>query len=185
MPMQTPSAYKDGLRQQTGRFYCLGSMNPSGVAVVANRIYFHPFIVTEGRAFAQIAANVVTLAAGNVRLGVYSDAQGQPGNLLYTAGTASTGTTGDKIIALAQALPSGPVWLASQYDAAPTMAYVDPTNYKIYNNMLAGGFATSPSSGTLQFACWMTQAYASGLAASASGLTWLGDNQFPNICLQG
>jgi hypothetical protein len=96
---------------------------------------------------------------------------GTPGTLISTAGTASVAAAGVKEIAFAQVIPAGWYFMAvHSYAAAAFMTYHQ------------GGGLGSPGGqsdnygettlGTYQVACYQSSAYAGGLPATASGLTF-------------
>jgi hypothetical protein len=83
-------------------------------ALTANRIYAHPFIVAKTITIDRIAVNCTTLiSGGGLRLGIYSDNNGEPGALLLDAGAVSTAATGVKTISISQQLTAGLYWLAA------------------------------------------------------------------------
>jgi len=83
-------------------------------ALTANRIYAHPLIVAKTITVDIIAVNCTTLiAGGGLRLGIYSDNNGEPGALLLDAGAVSTAATGVKTITITQQLTAGLYWLAA------------------------------------------------------------------------
>lgn len=88
-------------------------------ALTANRIYAHPFIVSKTITLDRIGVNCTTLiASGGLRLGIYSDTNGEPGALVLDAGTIDTSTTGVKTITINQQLTAGLYWLVAASNSA-------------------------------------------------------------------
>jgi hypothetical protein len=83
-------------------------------ALTANRIYAHPFVVPKTITLDRIAVNCTTLGtASNLRLGIYSDSNSEPGSLVLDAGAVDTTTTGVKALTINQQLTAGLYWLAA------------------------------------------------------------------------
>ncbi|RTL03729.1 hypothetical protein EKK58_12265 [Candidatus Dependentiae bacterium] len=81
--------------------------------VLANYMYYCPIAIPNGITATRIGINVVTAAAGSIRLGFYNDVNGAPsGAPLLDAGTVNTSTTGEKEITISLALSPGMYWLA-------------------------------------------------------------------------
>lgn len=89
--------------------------------IVANQLYARPFSISESISFTKIGINVQVLSAGNARLGIYTWVDGLPAALVLDAGTVSTGSTGDKEIAITQTLTAGAYGLAIICNATPTL----------------------------------------------------------------
>jgi hypothetical protein len=128
------------LRPLSGNRYVLpdGCAHNAGTgAVVANTFYASIFsrpIYTDG-----ITVEVTTLAAGNCRLGIYTDIDGRPGALIEEAAAVTTGSTGLKTGTFAAARRiNEPVWLATVFDATPTMGKMAVTNSAPFGNSTLG-----------------------------------------------
>lgn len=110
------------------RYYC-GQSNATAattLVVTANRLFALPFIAPPRNSRVSIVGiGVTTLAAGNVRVGVYGNKGPNniyPDALLYDTGALSTGTTGIKSNAPDLDLVPGELyWGACVFDAAPTV----------------------------------------------------------------
>ncbi len=101
----------------------------TAAAVSANTLYAVPFIApAQGGAIDQLALNVTTLSAGNVRLGIYdnvSPANLCPGALIVDGGAVSTGTTGVKTFSVDVNLTAGKLyWLACVFSATPSVRVI-------------------------------------------------------------
>lgn len=163
----------------TGRYFnpCLvGATTNGGVTPGASLTYYIPYRQLETRSMAAFSVWVSTLGAGNIRLGIYSDASGLPGALIATVGTASSGTTGAKDISFGKVLPAGRYWLALQCDNGTAVV----TGYQNYiggniplsNDGIGWDFSgVSFNAADARRYYTQAQAYSSGLAAAASGLT--------------
>lgn len=97
------------------------AMNTATIA--ANIIAYSPIHLGSGliagdETIQGVVANVVgAQAAKNFRLGIYSNTNGTPGDLLAESGLISTATTGVKTWALSQSFVGGWYWLAFVTDA--------------------------------------------------------------------
>lgn len=90
--------------------------------MVANRLYYFPFFCPDAATWTRIGINVTTGAAGNARLGIYTNSNGVPsGSPLVDAGTVDVSTTGEKEITISHAMAVGWYWLAVVSDVAPTV----------------------------------------------------------------
>lgn len=183
-PASTPSGGQTlGFEKATGQYYWIFGGSSSNFTVTAGIVYFVPVIIPTTRTVTDLVAKVNTLSAGNIRMGLYTDSSGVPGTLVYTAGTASTGSTGYKYINNSQSVAAGLYWIALQFDATPAMEQVGNEA-----NVVGGGFGATilgcnnppVQSGTgVGRSYYQTQAYASGLPSTASGLTMVTGNTMP------
>lgn len=107
----------------SGNYYYggVGTFGTNTFTAAANQLYAVPIDVAFSVTLAAICIEVTTLAAGNVRMGVYRNSGAYPSTLVVDAGTADTGTTGFKEIVTTQVLTPGKYWLASVFDATPTL----------------------------------------------------------------
>jgi hypothetical protein len=88
-------------------------------ALTADRIYAHPFNVPKTITLDKIGVNCTTLVAGgSLRLGIYSDSNGEPSALVLDAGTVDTSGTGVKTIDINQQLTPNMYWLAAASKSA-------------------------------------------------------------------
>lgn len=98
-----------------GRYYSiLLDVNQVSQAVVeADRIHLNP-VPFMGYKFNRIGIEVTTSQAnGAIRLGIYSNNNGTPGELLLDAGTVTTDTIGKKEIVIDFTTPMDWCWLAA------------------------------------------------------------------------
>lgn len=180
-PASSPSGGQTfGYDKATTQYYWIFGGSSSNFTVTAGRVYYIPVIIPSTRTVTDLVVQVKTLSAGNVRMGLYTDSGGVPSSLVYTAGTASTGTTGYKYINNSQSVTAGLYWIAVQFDATPAMEQIGNEA-----NVVGGGFGAtvlgssnppvqSPSGVGRTY--YQTQAYASGLPSTASSLTMVTGN---------
>ena len=91
----------------------------ANAALTANRLHGMPIYISSPCTITKIGVEVNTASAGNARLGIYNmGSDGLPSGLLLDAGTVSTGTTGEKEVAISQALFPGWYFLAIVTDNA-------------------------------------------------------------------
>jgi len=77
-----------------GRWYA-GAETFAAVITVSNKLYATPIYVANRCVISALGVNVTTQQASSaVRMGIYSDNYGKPGDLLFTPTTAETPTTG-------------------------------------------------------------------------------------------
>ena len=102
--------------RKSGSYYygIWGIGGTSGALATLNKLYAVPFYVGASQSFDLIAvANVTGVATAVLRVGLYEDSAGVPGDLIVDAGTIDLSTgTGIKSVAISQTL-SGKVWLAA------------------------------------------------------------------------
>ena len=114
-------------RYQKGQRYQLTSLaNATALttgAITANRLYAIPFLVSGTHTYTKIGIYVGTLSAGNVRLGIYNNLDGDvyPGALLLDAGVVDVGSTGLKEVVISLQLQPGLYWLALGGSSTPTL----------------------------------------------------------------
>jgi len=89
-------------------------MTVSG-ALVNNRLYAIPFICPKTVTADMISVYCTTsVGSGALRLGIYSDTNGEPGTLLLDAGIVDTSSTGLRYVNISQSLTGGTLyWLAA------------------------------------------------------------------------
>jgi hypothetical protein len=157
-------------------FYTGGEAE-SNFTVAANRLYFWPIIVPVTMTIAAISVRVATASAGNVRVGLYADSNGLPsGAPLYDAGTASTGTTGIKDVAISQSIPAGLYWGACVCDATPSLN----TAW-----MASLGTFLGPFSNLLSKLHGYYQSHTYGALPTVGSLTAGYNDQIPSVWLKG
>lgn len=103
------------LRYATNRWYTSIGGTRATQTRPSGFVTFTPLIVDVAHTFTAIGVEVAAVAAGSViRLGVYADNVGQPGDLILDAGTVDSTTTGIKsITGLTLTLNPGVYWLAA------------------------------------------------------------------------
>lgn len=180
-PASSPSGGQTfGYDKATTQYYWIFGGSSSNFTVTAGRVYYIPVIIPSTRTITDLVVQVKTLSAGNVRMGLYTDSGGVPSSLVYTAGTASTGTTGYKYINNSQSVAAGLYWIAVQFDATPDMEQIGNEA-----NVVGGGFGATvlgssnppvQSGSGVGRTYYQTQAYASGLPSTASSLTMVTGN---------
>ncbi len=102
----------------------------STLTVVKNFLYALPFVAPAfGGTVDQLALNVTTSSAGNVRVGIYDNTSPLnlcPLSLIVDGGAVSTGSTGVKTFTVDVDLSPGKLyWLACVFDATPTVRAID------------------------------------------------------------
>jgi len=102
------------LGQQEGRWYRGGGGTSNTVAMVLDRLYFAPVVVSRRRIIAELGMiAIVAGATGSVsRFAVYSDIEGVPGALLIDAGTVSSAATGNTTKPVGLVVEAGMYWVA-------------------------------------------------------------------------
>ncbi len=102
----------------------------STLTVLNNFLYALPFVAPAyGGTIDQLALNVTTSSAGNVRLGIYDNTSPLnlcPLSLVVDGGAVSTSSTGVKTFTVDVDLSPGRLyWLACVFDATPTVRALD------------------------------------------------------------
>ena len=117
MPITIASKVSPEDYRTSGRYYSTTTKGDLTVANVANRLWGLALLVTKSGQYDAMSFNVNIAVAGAARLGIYiNTGEGYPGALVLDAGTANTGTGGDKIITFSQNLGPGLYWLAMLAD---------------------------------------------------------------------
>jgi hypothetical protein len=110
---------------KSGRYYSPNYNNTFATgATTLEQLRCVPFVVGRTTTFDRIAIEVTTAGAGGtVRLGIYSDTDGIPGEVVLDAGTVVTSALGVKEIIIDQELSPGLYWLAAvpQNGVAPSI----------------------------------------------------------------
>ncbi len=109
-------------------------LNFGTAAVAANVIYYAPICIPQGFDITvkNLGCHVRSGAAGNVRVGLYSDIDGEPGTLILDSGNLSTSTAAFKQMGVSQIIPvkSGWHWTAiTVSSAAPTYEVLATLGY--------------------------------------------------------
>lgn len=162
-----------------GGYFVSGSATPS-----ANVLRAFPFVAPSRKStLDRIAVNVTTLAAGNLRLGIYeatSRTNLYPAGLVSgsDAGAISTGTTGVKENTISISMKPGELyWFAHLGDAAPTFRgqWISGA-MQIFG--IPTGLGTSPTVG-------LSVAYTYGALPSTFPASASGISSEPNIAIFG
>lgn len=144
--------------------------NPGTVAAAANTAYFVPFTMSKTMSINALSINVTTLAAGNVKMAIYSDSNGVPGTRLVDCTSTTpldTGSTGVKATSdtFSQSVDQGTlVWLAALFSAAPTVSCATSSA------MIPVFYADSSWARQTRLTS-TTNSYATGLPSDATTLT--------------
>lgn len=152
------------LKPVTGRAYFAKGGSYSTLLAVANTLYALPFVAPPaGFSPDQIGVNVTTAGAGtttDVRLAIYDDVNGRPGNLVLDAGVVaalvSVAAFTKTLSAGAQALiptlqPNKVYWLAAVFATSgttmPTVAALDSAvvNQELAHELGVASMAALPS----------------------------------------
>lgn len=110
-----------------------GTGNATSGAMIQSRCYVFTIALTAAATALRLALEVTTaVAATVVRLGLYADDNGWPGNLILDAGTIDASTTGVKEIVISQnLLENVTYWIAgvSQGGAATVRMFLPMANH--------------------------------------------------------
>jgi len=131
---------------------CLGGLTT--LAMTANRLYVHPFLVAKNQTADRIAVCVTAAASAGkkARFGIYKSANAYPGDLEVDLGEVTVDATGLRMVTINKALTPGLWWLAVVVEEAatvralyhyytlgiigfpasggtPTVSYTSPTGY--------------------------------------------------------
>ena len=97
------------------------------LTLAVDTLYAMPLYVPVTAFCQAIGISVTTLAAGsNIRMGVYADSGGLPGDLIVDAGVVSGATISEVALALTNWLRPGWYWLAVLTDGTPAVRAVAP-----------------------------------------------------------
>lgn len=112
-----------GVRNSPAAYYSPASIQISATtgAMTAGRVFYAPFLLP-GATVDRIGVDVTTGAAGNLRLGIYTNNNGLPGQLLM--GSSALDTTNIAFVEhsfTAIQLPQDWVWAAALFEATPTV----------------------------------------------------------------
>lgn len=97
----------------------IGTYATSTIVCSANTLYAHPVHISQEVAITHLVATA-TSGAGNIRLGVYTNANGYPGTLVAESASTSA-ATGSIEPAVSATLAPGWYWLAGVCDNTPTL----------------------------------------------------------------
>lgn len=115
----------------SGRLYTssLATGATTTLAATNDILYACPIIISSAITITSIGIEVTTFAAGNVRVGIYTNTAGMPDALLVDSGALSTGTSnGFKSAVISQSLTLGLYWIAGVFSATPTVRAITTVN---------------------------------------------------------
>lgn len=156
----------------TGRWFfptrATGDLLTATHATTADRLYYLPFTPDRNVTIVALGFNVTVSGGTLARMGIYSDSNGVPGDLLVETGDMDPSTTGDKTAAISYAVTNGTgYWVAMAFDGTPTvraMADSDATGLSgsgpdantgyadfVYETLGASWTALPTSAGTLTY----------------------------------
>ncbi len=100
------------------RFVIPGWFNrlSTSVPCPANTIVYIPILVPRTTTYDRILIDVIGSVAGTARLGIYNDLNGLPDTRVLDAGTVDTGTTGAKLITIAETLAADLLFGGQRHD---------------------------------------------------------------------
>jgi len=99
------------------------------MALTANTIYAFPFLVVRKSRWDRMNIVVTTAASGTkVRIGIYTDRDLYPHQLIVDAGEVLTDSTGSKDALIDVVLEPGLYWLVMLSNGAPTLGGIAPGN---------------------------------------------------------
>ena len=162
----------------SGSYYRTPVGNPvatGATPALANVTYYTAVVFSKSVTLDRIAINTnFTGFSGtaSVRLGIFANTNGKPGNLILDAGTvAPIASASSYIITISQALSAGVYWVAmNTITAATTNYYYSIGNNNTNNiNLFGGALSTTPTSSGL---AGFSQSYNATTAfANASGVS--------------
>jgi len=117
----------------TGRFYTsqIATGTTGTLTLAADTLYAIPFANLTDTSVTMVTIGIeqTTSTTGNYRLGVYYDISGEPGTILFDAGSvAMGGSAGFKSIAISQTVAPGWYWLALNASVTPTVRAYNQTS---------------------------------------------------------
>ena len=128
----------------SGRFYASQHVRAVGAnpAMVANRLYAMPYVLARPGLFSAMAVNVITGAAGLLRMALAADnGAGRPGALIEEPLVdADTSTNGNAICAFAQPrwISAGVWWLLLCFSGTPAVRGLTNQPFSAGNTLLLG-----------------------------------------------
>lgn len=163
---------------KAGRYYT--GVTSGGVtnsaSLIANTVYFFPFVVDERHTFDRIAIEVGTAGtAANIRMAVYTAVNGVPATLVADGGSLAVSGTGMKTSTISASLAPGMYYLAVVLDGTETVASVGATTGGTmhYNGVTAFIAADAQMTASMTFGAFPATAFtgAMGSVAYASAAT--------------
>lgn len=143
------------------------SSTSSTVVLVANRIYFIPFVCGKSTTFTRLGVEVTTAIAGaTAKLGIYKLIDGVPDELALDAGTVDAASNGLKELVINALLEKGFYCLVVKPSHAITCRYAV---YQAGQAIALLGSATTSSGGSVRFQ--YIDAAAGALPAIAPAIT--------------
>ena len=121
----------------------------SSQSFTAQATYYQPYFINQATTFDRIATITGTSwsGTGTVRLGIYADNNGVPGNLILDAGTVTpTGINQLHQITINQSISAGLFWMAFNIQTpATTTSFYGVTSSGPFNALLGNVYATANS----------------------------------------
>jgi hypothetical protein len=135
------------LPYRSGAYYKTPNSQYTNMTASHQTLYFTPIFINTSNTFDRIAIITAAtfLGSATVRLGIFQDNNGVPGNLVLDAGTVSPIAASTIYqITISQTLTTGFYWVAfCQQSTAPTTAtYQGNTNSQIIPNLLINASST-------------------------------------------
>jgi hypothetical protein len=147
------------------------------VNTVADRLYAIPIYIPQLTTVATIGARVSSGIAGNMRLGLYLDDGGYPGDLAFDSGDLSTAAAADKTYAAAYV----PTYIGWHWLAIVTSAITSMLSHS--NSIVPSLLGQDSNTDTVNHAyIYAAHAYAALPDPFPAGATY-GANQPPDVCL--
>jgi hypothetical protein len=175
----------------TGRFYASQHARAVGVNAVmtANRLYAVPYLLARPGLFSAMAVNVITGAAGLLRMALAADnGAGRPGALIEEPlADADTAAPGSAICAFAQPrwISAGIWWLLLCFSGTPTVrattnqAFSGGNTLLLGSNLGDGGASGGTGSENGFFAALTHQVGVPSMPNPPTGLSYLGTAAAP------
>jgi hypothetical protein len=102
------------------------------LSLVAGRIYTCPIIIQRTATANRINVQITSTSATSIRLGIYEELSGAPGDLLLDAGTVSAASTGNKAITISQELTPGIYFLCLLAEGTPGVDAIEESDLLIH-----------------------------------------------------
>lgn len=168
-----------GLTYQSGRYYgTFKSGAISSLTTSSNNLYAVPIFIHTAQTFSAIGVYVTTAVASKIRMGIYTNISGLPGNLVLDAGevTVTLALAQQYDLSISQTLNSGWYWLALVANGINVITALSANN-------LVGSMLGYPDANTE--APRISKSFTYGaLPASFGAVTYTSAQSLPNIMLK-
>ncbi len=133
------------LPYRAGEFYSSASYSSYSTGWTLDTMYLVPWYIGPAQAWDRIGIHaVVGVASALVRLGIYADDAGVPGNLIGDYGTVDCSSVGDKLAVISPSLSRGGwVWVATAMQGALAYVYCHLFNWDSLGSMYTAYQAAS------------------------------------------